>query len=142
VSPARLEFTGTIPLDDFLALYHHIDLALDPFPYGGGTTTCDALWMGVPVVTLSGGMAVGRGSTSVLTNLRIPQLIAPSTETYIQTAVSLAQDNDCRAALRASLRNRMKASPLMDTRGFMEGLERAYRAMWREWCERPNRSEQ
>ena len=69
ISPERLTFADMLPMAEYFRLYHHIDVALDPFPYGGGTTTCDALWMGVPVVSLAGQTAVGRGGLSILSNV-------------------------------------------------------------------------
>jgi protein O-GlcNAc transferase len=138
VSAERVLFADRAPLPQYFALHHEIDIALDPFPYGGGTTTCDALWMGVPVVTLRGDLAVGRGATSILTNVGLPELISENQDGYVQTAVSLANDAERRASLRSTLRDRMLGSPLMDSRGFLAGLEGAYRAMWREWCSRPN----
>ncbi len=72
----RVEFVGKQPWEDYIATLQRIDIALDPFPYGGGITTCDALWMGVPVVTLSGRTAVGRGGRSILSNAGLPELIA------------------------------------------------------------------
>ena len=79
-------------------------------------------------------LAVGRGSGSILTNLGLPELIAPTRADYVDCAVSWARDRHRRAGLRTTLRERMRTSPVMDTRGFMAGLETAYQTMWREWC--------
>ena len=92
----------------------------------------------MPVITLCGEMAVGRGSGSLLTNLGLPELIAMTPERYVECAVAWARNIPGRAALRANLRERMRSSPVMDARGLMDGIEAAYRTMWREWCGRPD----
>ena len=114
VDPHRLEFVDKLSLPQYMEQYHRIDIALDPFPYVGGTTTCDALWMGVPVVTLKGQTAVGRAGFSILMNLGLPELVAQTPQEYIQIAADLAGDLPRVAALRSTLRERMKNSPLMD----------------------------
>jgi protein O-GlcNAc transferase len=135
VSPERLAFVDVLPLEEYLAVYHQIDVALDPFPYGGGTTTCDALWMGVPVVSLTGPTAVGRGGLSILSNLKLPELVAQDQDHYVHIAAALAGDLPRLAELRAGLRIRMKQSPLTDGRRFARHVEAAYRMLWRRWCE-------
>jgi len=135
VDPQRLTFVGKQSAMDYFSQYHAIDIALDPFPYGGGTTTCDALWMGVPVVTLDGQTAVGRGAKSILTNIGLPELVAGAVEEYLQKARELAGDFPRLAACRATLRQRMTASPLMDAPRFARAIEAAYRTMWRRWCQ-------
>jgi predicted O-linked N-acetylglucosamine transferase (SPINDLY family) len=135
VSDDRLRFIGMQPWTQYIQTYSEIDIALDPFPYGGGITTCDALWMGVPVVTLSGPTAVGRGGRSILSNLGIPELIAFTQDQYLQIAVALAQDQDRLRDLHSSLRARLLTSPLMDAAGFTRDMEAAYRHMWRRWCQ-------
>ena len=142
--PVRAKFEATGIAADRLALishqsfagyigsYAHIDLALDPFPYGGAITTCDSLWMGVPVVTLSGRTAVGRAAESILSNIGLPELVAKAPDEYVQIAMSLANDPQRLASLRLGLRRRMAESPLMDTRQFARDMEAAYRKMWRE----------
>src|SRR5208337_4322502 len=99
---------------EYLRIYEHIDVALDPFPYGGGTTTCDALWMGVPVVSLAGETAVGRGGLSILSNIGLPELVARDPEEYVRIAAELARDLPRLSNLRATLRQRMQSSPLMN----------------------------
>ena len=136
VSPERLSFEGMVPTADYFDLYHGIDVALDPFPYGGGTTTCDALWMGVPVVSLAGQTAVGRGGLSILSNVGLADLVAQDAEEYVQLALELANDLPRLGELRATLRARMQASPLMDAPRFARDVEAAYRSMWRCWCAR------
>src|ERR1700689_362610 len=97
---------------EYFQLYHCIDVALDPFPYGGGTTTCDALWMGVPVVSLAGRTAVGRGGLSILSNVGLADLVAYDIEQYVSIARRLASDLPRLNALRQGLRDRMRNSPL------------------------------
>jgi predicted O-linked N-acetylglucosamine transferase (SPINDLY family) len=113
--------------------YGRIDIALDPFPWGGGITTCEALWMGVPVVSLVGRTAVGRGGASILANIGVPELVAQTPEQYVQIAAALARDLPRLAELRRTLRARMQASPLMDAPRFARNVEAAYRQMWRNW---------
>ena len=134
VAPERLTLTAMVPREEYFALYCQVDIALDPFPYGGGTTTCDALWMGVPVVSLRGRTAVGRGGASILSSVGLPELVAESPEEYVRIARELAGDWGKLAKLRAGLRNRMENSPLMDRDGFVRDLENAYRQMWTAWC--------
>ncbi len=134
VDPRRLRFVAHVPMPEYLELYQQIDIALDPFPYGGGTTTCDAFWMGVPVISLRGETAVGRAGVSLAMNLKLPELIAQTPEAYVQTASNLAADLPRLSALRSSLRDRMAASPLMDAPRFARNIELAYREMWHRWC--------
>ena len=132
IEAQRIEFVGKLPMAEYFGLYHGIDIALDPFPYGGGTTTCDALWMGVPVVSLAGQTAVGRGGLSLLSNIGLPELVGHSEDEYVRIAVNLAGDLPRLAELRATLRQRMQASPLMDAPRFARNMEAAYRTMWRK----------
>jgi len=119
---------------DYFAAYNAIDIALDPFPYNGGTTTCDALWMGVPVVTLAGQLALARAGVSILTNSNLPELIAQSPDQYISIATTLARDLPRLAKLRSTMRDRLTKSPLMDAPTYTHGIESAYRQAWRNWC--------
>jgi protein O-GlcNAc transferase len=135
IDPQRLIFVGYKPVEQYLQSYNEIDIALDPFPCAGGTTTCDALWMGVPVVTLAGQTAVGRSGLSILSNIGLPELVATSADEYVQIAANLAADPDRLKALRSELRPRMTSSPLMDGPQFAKDVEAAYRAMWQRWCE-------
>jgi predicted O-linked N-acetylglucosamine transferase (SPINDLY family) len=130
----RLAFVDFLPLADYFGAYGRIDVALDPFPYSGGTTTCDALWMGVPVVSLEGKTAVGRGGMSILSNVGLPELVAHDSEQYVQIAAELARDLSRLGQLRATLRDRMRASPLMNAPRFARNIEAAYRDMWQCWC--------
>ena len=119
---------------DYLKRYQRIDIALDPFPYNGMTTTCDALWMGVPVVALIGATPMSRASFSLLSNMRLPELAAEDEEGYVRIASQLAGDLPRLSALRATLRERMKASPLLDASRLARSIETAFRDAWRKWC--------
>jgi predicted O-linked N-acetylglucosamine transferase (SPINDLY family) len=129
IDPSRVTFSDKLALPAYFRLYHRIDIALDTFPYAGGTTTFDALWMGVPVVSLAGNTAVGRGGLSILTNIGLPEQVATSTGEYVQIAVGLAADRAWLGELRRTLRARMQESPLLDTRRFAGNFEQACRQM-------------
>ena len=115
---------------DHLNCYNSIDIGLDPFPYNGTTTTCDALWMGVPVITLAGVSHVGRVGVSQMSNLGLQELIARDTDHYVDIAIALATDVPRLAALRGGMRVRVSASPLMDAPRLTKNLETAYDNMW------------
>ena len=136
IAPERVIFVAFKPTAEYFRAYRQIDVALDPFPYGGGTTTCDALWMGVPVVSLAGKTAVGRSGLSILSNIGLPELVARDPEQYVRIAAELAQDLPRLNDLRSTLRERMQSSPLMDAPRFARNIEAAYREMWRRWCAR------
>ena len=134
VNPARI--TG-LPAESrlkYLSYYHRIDLALDPFPYTGHSTTLDGLWMGVPLVTLAGPTVVSRGSLSILSNLGLAELAVKNKADYVALAVALAQDRPRLRELRAGLRERLKRSVLMDANRFARQAESAYRTLWHKWC--------
>lgn len=135
IDPARVAFVGHQPRRLYLETHHCIDLALDSFPYNSHTTSLDAFWMGVPVVTRTGRSAASRGGWSIAANLGMPELVAHSDDDFVRIATGLARDLPRLAALRAGLRARMKASPLMDAPRFAANIERAYRQMWRAWCQ-------
>jgi predicted O-linked N-acetylglucosamine transferase (SPINDLY family) len=118
-----------------LALYAQMDVALDTFPYNGGTTTCEALWMGVPVVTLRGATHASRMGASLLHAAGMPELVANSEDEFVAHAVRLALDLPALARLRAGMRERLAASPLLDEHGFVRALEAHYRDAWRGWCD-------
>ena len=131
----RLDLLGYVADEQkHLKLYSGIDIGLDPFPYNGTTTTCDALWMGVPVIVLHGNRHAGRVGASILNQVGLPELVARDREEYVALACSLAADAEKLATLRSSLRSRMRQSPLMDLRLFTATLEQAYRDLWKEWC--------
>jgi protein O-GlcNAc transferase len=130
----RVEFIPRQSRQDYLKLYHRIDLGLDSLPYNGHTTTLDSLWMGVPVISLAGKIAVGRGGLTILSNLGLPELVASSEEEYVRIAVELAHDVPRLSGLHSTLRQRMEQSPLMDAPRFARNIEWAYRQMWQKWC--------
>jgi protein O-GlcNAc transferase len=132
-NPARIEFVNRALRAKYLEYYHRIDITLDTFPYNGHTTSLDSLWMGVPVVTLCGQTAVSRAGFSQASNLALTDLVANTPEEFVKIAKELAEDLPRLSDLRSSLRNRMKASPLMNPAGFAQGIEAAYRQMWRQW---------
>ncbi len=115
---------------EHLSQYHRVDICLDPFPYNGTTTTCEALWMGVPVITHRGDRHSSRVGTSLLVNLGLEELIAESPDEYIKIAIDLAVDIQRLANMRAGLRQRMMDSSLLDSVGFTRTIENAYQDMW------------
>jgi predicted O-linked N-acetylglucosamine transferase (SPINDLY family) len=130
----RLAFVARATRREYHQRLGTLDLALDPFPYNGHTSTLDALWMGVPVVTLAGRTAVGRGGVSLLSNINLTDMIAQSYDQYVEIAITLARDLEGLARLRSGLRARLLASPLADGHGYTAGVEAVYRDMWRSWC--------
>jgi predicted O-linked N-acetylglucosamine transferase (SPINDLY family) len=134
VDGARVQFLQGMPRLEYFQLYNTIDISLDPFPYNGGTTSCDSLWMGVPVISLAGRTAAGRQGLALLSNLGLPELAAPTVEDYIRIAAALAGDLPRLTRLRAGLRERMRRSPLCDSTRFARNVEAAFREMWKRWC--------
>jgi protein O-GlcNAc transferase len=135
IGAERIMFAPTRPLAEYLVEYHAIDIALDTFPYEGGTTTCDALWMGVPVVTLAGELGVTRSGVSIMNQIGLTEMIAKGPGEYVKLAVELAGDAGRLAELRGMIRGKMLKSPLMDAKGFAADVERGYREAWGKWCE-------
>jgi len=133
----RVEFVEPRGRRDYMELYHGLDIVLDPFPYNGHTTSLDALWMGVPVVSLAGGQTVSRAGWSQMSNLGLRELVAFAEDDYLGIAAQLAHDLPRLAELRRTLRTRMEVSPLMDAPGFTRNVETAYRTMWQRWCANP-----
>lgn len=162
INPERSAGFAKVSHEDFWKLHGEVDIALDPFPFGGGTTTCETLWLGVPLVTVTGvsitessdteGGVAGSAQTvadapttfparfasrmgqAFLRNIGLPELVAETLPQYIDIAVQLARDAPRMAQLRQSLRPRMAAAPLTDEARFAREMEEAYRAMWRQWC--------
>jgi predicted O-linked N-acetylglucosamine transferase (SPINDLY family) len=133
----RLELINRLPRPLYLELIKRMDIALDPFPFNGHTTTCDCIWQGVPVVTLSGTTYVSRFGGSGLRTLGLEELVADSREKYLEITIALAGDIERLAHLRTTLRERMAASPLTDFTGFTRNLETEYRRMWHDWLAEP-----
>lgn len=134
IAAERLEFVGFQPRERYLATYQRIDIGLDTVPYNGHTTSLDAFWMGVPVVTVEGNTVAGRAGSCLAMNLGLPELVGRTRAEYVQAAFGLAGDLDRLRELRAGLRARMQSSRLMDAPRFTRNLEGLYRRMWREWC--------
>jgi protein O-GlcNAc transferase len=134
IKPDRVDFIGWLSLSEYMGQYRKIDVALDSFPYAGGMTTCHALWMGVPVITLAGPTAIGRGGVSILSNIGVEDLIANSPRDYARLAVAQANDQPRMGNFRSTIRERMSRSPLMDGKQLAAGVENAYCEMWRAWC--------
>ncbi len=136
VSGDRLELSGqVIDTIQHLAMYHRVDIALDTFPYNGTTTTCEAMWMGVPVVTLAGPTHAGRVGVSLLNSVGLNEIIGRSPRKYIEEAIGLARNRPRLASLHENLRIRMQQSPLLDAEAHTRRIELALRSMWRAWCE-------
>ncbi len=134
VDPGRITFLSKRKRGAYLRLFHDIDIALDPFPYNGQTTTCDCLWMGVPVVSLAGGSHVSRMGVSLLSNVGLNGLASDTVDGYLQVAASLACDLPRLSQTRSSLRQKMSSSALTDGQRLTTDIEKAYRDM----CNRSN----
>jgi protein O-GlcNAc transferase len=136
VEGSRLTILPRVTFDEYLRQLDAVDLALDSMPYGGGTTTFDALWMGVPVLTLAGERSASRSAASILGALELHDWVAATPDEYVGRALAQGADSARLARLRATLRARLRDSPLTDEAGFARDMEAAYRKMWRAWCER------
>jgi predicted O-linked N-acetylglucosamine transferase (SPINDLY family) len=138
IPPSRLEMRGGRPEQtfhaDLLGSYGEIDVALDPFPYTGGITTLEALWMGVPVITLAGDTLLSRMGVSSLHAAGLPEFVAATPQAYVEIAVRCGRDLSWLAGIREAMRCRLASSPLMDAAAFTRDLEAAYRQIWRKWC--------
>jgi len=134
VASERLQFAGRMDRPQYLRCYDQIDIALDPLPYNGITTTCDALYMGVPVLTLAGQTAAGRAGKAMLSTIGLAELVAHTQDEFVRKAAQLAADLPRLIEMRRGLRARLAASPLMDAPRFAHHVEAAYRQMWRQWC--------
>jgi protein O-GlcNAc transferase len=135
IEAARLSLVGRSPRASYLAAYNEVDIALDPFPFTGGTTTVESLWMGLPVLTLAGDRLVSRQGVSLLMNAGLADWVAADADDYVARAVAHAADLPRLAALRTALRQQVLASPLFDAPRFARHLETALRGMWAQWCE-------
>lgn len=135
VDVARLRLVGrTAAKADHLAMYAELDVCLDPIPYNGTTTTFEALWMGLPVVSLLGEYHRGRVGASILSRAGLSDMVATTAESYIETAISLANDRQRRAQLRSTMRENLV--PLCDADQFARDMEQVLREMWQAWCEK------
>jgi len=134
IDAGRLILEGAAPRAELMAAYRRVDIALDPFPYPGGTTSIEGLWMGVPVLTLAGERFLSHIGESILKNAGLPEWIAADADDYVARAVSFANDLQRLAALRSGLRQQVLASPLFDAPRFARHFEAALRGMWTQWC--------
>lgn len=134
IDPHRLTLRGWAGLEQYMRLGHEADIALDPYPFNGGVTTCHALWMGLPVVSLAGETAASRVGASILAGMGLHACVASDMDGYVAQAVALAQNTEALGVLRASLRTRMASAGLLDGRGLAAEAQDAFRAMWRTWC--------
>jgi predicted O-linked N-acetylglucosamine transferase (SPINDLY family) len=134
ISAERITLQSWDPSPKHFASYNQVDIGLDTFPFNGATTTCEAMWMGVPVITLEGAAYHSRAGVSILSNVGLPELVAKTEDEYLGIAVNLASDIEKLQLLRESLRDRMSHSPLTDARRFTANLEMCYRKMWEDWC--------
>jgi len=139
ISPERIILQPWDPSPKHLESYNQIDIALDTFPFNGATTTCEAMWMGVPVITLEGTAYHSRAGVSLLSNVGLPELIAKTQDEYIKIAIDLASNISKLQSLRKSLRDKMSLSPICDAKRFTTNLEMCYRKMWIDWCKMKDR---
>lgn len=137
IDPARIEFRGRSPHAELLATYCEADIALDTFPYNGGLTTCEALWMGLPVVACAGETFASRHGLAHLTAAGLPELVAADFDRYEQIAIQLAGDLDALSRLRSGLRARVASSALCDGPRFAANFSRLMREAWHHWCNGP-----
>jgi predicted O-linked N-acetylglucosamine transferase (SPINDLY family) len=135
IEPERLLIVNYAPSTySHLETYHQIDIGLDSYPYNGATTTCQTLWMGIPVITLVGDRHASRMGLSILSTVGLTELIAYTPDEYVEISIKLANNIKYLQQLRAHLRTQMQASPLMDGKQFTHYLESTYRQMWEKWC--------
>jgi predicted O-linked N-acetylglucosamine transferase (SPINDLY family) len=135
IDRSRVTLLGRTPgIQEHLALYAQVDIALDSFPYNGTTTTCEALWMGVPVIALRGDRHAARVGASILTRLGLTELVADSVQAYVELAAKLASNHEALRTLRQTLRRRMAESVLCDAPGFARNVEAVFRQMWQAFC--------
>lgn len=134
IDPTRVDPIWRQARDAYMGLFNRIDIALDPFPYNGETTTCDGLWMGVPLVTLAGDSCRARRGVSHLKNLGLPELVGDGPDDYVRIACDLARDTPRLEQLRGELRERMATSSITNGKRYTRHLEDAYRNIWRRWC--------
>lgn len=138
IAPDRLILEGLSARDEYLATYRKVDIALDPFPFTGGTTSAEALWMGVPVLTLAGDSLVSRQGVSILSNVGLTEWIADNTDDYVLKGLDFSRDISKLSQLRSQLRKQVLASPLFDSNRFAHHFAFAMRDMWKSWCRSQN----
>ena len=142
IAAARLTLLPRVDsTEGHLAIYHQVDISLDPFPYNGTTTTCESLWMGVPVITLRGDRHAGRVGASILTRMGLKDMVAESQDQYVRIGIELAQNMTALENLRSGLRSRMRSSALCDSRAFTRTMENTFQKVWRYWCQENDQDE-
>jgi predicted O-linked N-acetylglucosamine transferase (SPINDLY family) len=134
VAAERLEFHGKLRFDEFHRKFLEVDISLDPLNVNGATTTCESLWMGVPVISLAEKRFLTRAGLSLLSAAGVPEFVARTRADYIHIAAELGRDPDKLADIRTNLRARLKASPLTNEKSFTRHLEGLYRDAWIKWC--------
>ena len=134
IDQSRLNFEKFSPHTELLARYNDVDIALDPFPYSGGLTTLEAVWMGVPVITVPGETFVSRLSLSHLSTMGLEELVARDKDDYVELAVNLANDIEKLEHLRAELRDKMASSSVCDGQRFADGFTKVMQQIWQVWC--------
>ena len=134
VEPDRLDFRPWTDMNGYLSLLERSDMTLDPYPFNGGTTTCHSLWMGAPVLTLTGDRHASRMGLSMMTKIGFPEFVAYSPEEYVTIGAKLAADLPRLRQVRLTMRDHLKASPLLDAAGYTRDLEEVYRDVWAKWC--------
>lgn len=134
IAPSRITLLNEIPQTGHLTVYNHIDIALDTVPWSGHTTACEALCMGVPVITIKGNRHSGRMVSSILSATGNINLVASAADQFVNIATDLSSDASALDLIRKSFRSRLLNSPLCDARRYMKTLEKKYREIWREWC--------
>ena len=142
IVPSRLILEGPESRANYLAAYNRVDIALDPFPYTGGTTTAEALWMGVPVLSLAGEHFLSRQGLGLLVNAGLAEWVARDPDDYVARAVAHASDLERLAELRMRLRDQVLASPIFDAARFATHFDAALRGMWKKWCDEQKMSAQ
>ncbi len=135
IESSRIELLNRRPRLEYLQWHNQVDIVLDPFPYNGGVTTCDSLWMSVPIVTLAGHTYVSRQGVMLLNNVGLSELVAQTPQQYVQIAVDLVNDLPRLTRLRKELRERFQQSAVMDAQRYTRHLQAAYQDMWRRWCD-------
>jgi predicted O-linked N-acetylglucosamine transferase (SPINDLY family) len=134
IAQDRIEIVGWKHPIDHLRLYEEVDIALDTYPYNGTTTTCEALWMGVPTLSLVGEHHASRVGLTILSRVGLEVFTASTPEEYVGKAVAFAGEPENLSKIRAAMRSMVTASALYDAKGFAHSLETAYRKMWHRWC--------
>lgn len=137
ISADRLELEVNSPRQEYFSAYNRVDIALDPFPFPGGTTSVEGIWMGVPMITLRGDRIISRQGESILHNLGLQDWIAANEDDYVELAVRKAGDLSNLAKLRSQLREKLEVSPLCDAQLFAQHLEQAFKKMWDNFCQNP-----